>query len=1250
MANRINRRRRMGATSSWTVLGLVLAFGAVEAQAQSEPAAEAATAPQSEAPAQDDVVQDEGEAIIVVGSRASQQSANARKKNARTATDSIVADDIGSFPDRNVNEAISRVPGVALARNEFGEGEGVALRGNGPDLTRVELDGIGVQSTNAIALGLGRGADMRELPAELVKSIDVVKGSTADMTEGGLGGSIQIRTRTGLDFKKPYVSVRAGAQQNSLGEKWRPDFNAVAGGRFLGDRLGVILSGTYTRVQNNGHNYEITTSNARNYSRLFDFDQSPEKTFSYNPATVGTDAADAAFPFSYQADNTALTPRELVGLAAGATSKAQCLTLFPDNPTGNPPLPGENAPTPAQINSQRTQRILEQQTCLNQWNDYTPSLIRHLMNTQDEKRYSMDARFDFRLTDTLTIYAKGMINNRYVDDRFRTRTPVSMFNQNLQGTFIDTVDPMAPNYRRYRTVAPSAPAGYALIDPNFGLNAVNGGTPAGPLPTFGNVLNVVPSSIVVDEDHNVTKMTLTNNSVGIDEINNIIDSKSRYGQVGAEWRPTERLFVEAFAGMTQTETKRGDMRTGRSYAYGDATLTLQPNGLWDIDLPANYDESNPANFVQLAVPRCVNAAQSPPNCIGQNAVVAGEFVPPSAATPAFTVGQLPAVTPQFSVSYSPALGEAEERLGKFDTTWDTKDLLPLITRVKVGAMYRNNKLDRWAGGGYTVSTPVGTFGTPTYVPGVYVPTANVRGFVRACEPTATSTVSCNYGYVPSADPRFVRQGLDTLTAAEMRDLFAATAYDQESNYFNGLPNRGDLPPAWQGIRTAELFAALGASDFMNFDCIKVCKGSDGKMYDQPVQRTNETIKNIYGMIDFETKLPLGLLFNGNVGLRGVFANVKGSGLLTLTAIKKTATYNSQLPNAAGGTTTQSFSTNTSINSKTTNWLPSFNLNLWAFNETVVLRLYGGKTMSRPTPSNLLPGGTCTIDERIADGDVNADYGCTGRVGNPALAPFSAWNYNAALEWYPNADTLFSVAYGRLDVKIGNPIAVTLPGRPFAGSDLIDSVTGEPLADFEFNVPTWANGPGYKRDIWEFNVKTAFTFLPWFLKHTGFDGNVSILQSVATTGQQDPLSGDVMLPPDESKYYTNASLWYDDGKLNMRVTYQKRSQRFLCITPCGGNNVDINYPGEQWTNVRLVAPGWNPGVARFADGSAFIDAKISYNITRNFQVYLEGRNVMREAQTISTGEYIPFADGTPRIMRMSYGGRRILTGVRIQFGN
>ncbi|TFI57643.1 TonB-dependent receptor [Sphingomonas parva] len=1234
MVNHANLRRNIGATSSWAVLGLLLAFGAGTAGAQTTPAeAQAgpdAAAEADAAPPETDVTDaaEPANEIVVTGSRASQQSSNNRKRDARTATDSIVADDIGSFPDRNVNEAISRVPGVALGRNEFGEGESVAVRGNGPDLTRVELDGVGVQATNTLAIdGQGsRGGDLRELPADLVKSVDIVKGSTADMTEGSLGGTVQIKTRTGLDFKKPYFSLRAGLGQNSLGKDWTPDVNGVAAGRFLDNRLGVIASGSYSKIQNNGHGYENTTSNNRGYARLFDFDQSAEKTFSFNPATVGTDAADVPFANSTAPDGSSLTPRELVTLAAGAQTKAECLTIFPHNPTAS--------------TAQRSQRILEQQTCLNQWNDYTPSLIRHFMNTQTDERMAFDARVDFRVTDNLTVFAKGTMANRQVHDQNRSRTPVSLFNQNVAGTFVDTTT----GYPRVRSVSPNAPAGYFLFDPQFGLNNVGNNA------TRGNVLNVVPGSVVVDDAHNVTQMTLTNNSVTIDQIENQIDTKTKYAQTGAEYR-SDRLEIDAMAGYTSARTSRADMRTSRSYRYGDATLTLQPNGLWDIGLPSGYDETNPANFVQPAAPACVAGGTNPATCIGQNAVAAG---PNGPATPQYLVSQMPLVTPNFAVQYSPRLGKASEKIAKFDAAYKTDDFMPFLTRVKAGAMYRQNKIARWGAGGYTVIPQKGTFGQADYVPAVIVPTAQVRGNYRACVPTAGSSapggLSCNYGFVPNTNPLNVRSGLDTLTPQELQDLFARTLEDSDSEYFGDLPNRGNLPPAWQGIRTDELFSALGASQFMNFDCLIRCVGSDGNEYDQPVQRVSETIKNVYAMVDFEQKLPLGLLFNGNVGIRGVFADVKGSGLQTLRAVRLTSSFNPLNPNAAAGINAVTFSQNVTVDAKTSDWLPSANFNLWGFNEKVVLRLYGGKTIARPSLDTIIPGGTCTIqDERAALGVDNEEFECTGRLGNAGLSPFTAWNYNASLEWYPNADTLFAVTYGKLDVKIGKPVAVTRAERPFATSTETDPLTGQQLADLEFLVPTWDDGPGYKRDIWEFQAKTAFTFLPWFLRHTGVDANFAILSSAATSGQQDPLTGDIMLPPDESKYYTNASLWYDDGKLNMRVSYQKRSARFSCITPCGGNNIDINYPGEQWTNVRLVAPGYNPGVPRFNDGSTFIDAKISYNINRNFQVYLEGRNMTREAQTISTGKYVPFGDDTPRLMRLSYGGRRIMGGVRIQFG-
>ncbi len=1217
MYGRSNVRIRSCLTASWFVLSaLAVTVPPAQSQSTGQPTVPGSGSG-SAVPATSETRPVDGE-ILVVGSRASQQSANNRKKEAKTATDSIVADDIGSFPDRNVAEAISRIPGVALNRNEFGEGDSVAVRGNGPDLTRVELDGVGVTSTSGLAISSdnARSADLRELPAELVKSVDVVKGATADMTEGSLGGGIQIKTRSGLDFARPYFSLRAGVNQNSLGRKWTPDFNTVASRKFFDGRLGAIFSANYQNIQNNGHGYEQTTSNNRHYNRLFDFDNSPDKTFEYNLDTLGTDAADTVFA------NSVETPRTLLTKSIAAKSKADCLTALPYLSTGS--------------NAVRSQRIAEQQTCLNQWNDYTPSNIRHFMNEQNDQRYSFDGRLDFEVSSALRVFAKGTWNFRNIRDQNRSRSPVTLFSANPAGSFVDSTT----GYPRIRSVSPNAPEGYFLYG---GLN--NQGNNA----TIGNVINVRPGSIVVDDEHNVTQAVLTNNLVTINQIENISKSDSRFLQSGFEFKE-DRLLVEGMAGFTVASSSREDKRTERGFVYGDATLTLQDNGLWGIELPAGYDDSDPNSYLQLSRPACVAGPNTnPATCVGQAAVNASPTTP---ASPQYLVSQMPLVTPSFGVIYSPFLAETSERIAKLDTTYRTEGLLPFLTQVKVGGQYRRNKLDRWGGGGFTARSAVGTFGQPGFVPAVVVPTANIRGTVRACEPTAGSSapggLSCNYGFVPSTNPSDVRSGTDTLTPAQLLDLFTKTLEAPTSRYFGDLPNRGNLPDAWSGIRSDVLFDGIGASQFMNFDCVKTCVGSDGNRYDQPLTRVVETVRNVYFMADFEQRLPLGLLFNGNVGVRGVFAQVRGDGLLTLTSIRTTPQFNPLDPNNAAGITQQQFVQNATVNASTNDWLPSLNMNFWGFDEKLVLRLFGGKTVARPNVNRLLPGGNCTVDQRVLIDDDGEDvYGCSGRIGNPALAPFTAWNYNASLEWYPNRDTLLSVTYGKLDVQIGNPIAVTRTDRPFAGSDVRDPVTGEPLADLEFSYPTWENGPGYQRSIWEFQAKTAFTFLPWIFRNTGADINYSRLASAATLGTRDPLTGDLMPPPNESTDYINGSLWYDDGKLNMRISYQKRSEVFNCITPCGGNSVSSNYPGVEYTNVRLP---YNPGVPRFTDGTEYLDAKITYNITRSFQIFLEGRNLRREAQIISTGGYENFAGDIPRVIRQSYGGRRVMTGARVQFGN
>lgn len=206
--------------------------------------------------------------IVVVGTRASLQSAINRKKQASTVVDSIVADDIASFPDKNIGDSLARITGVQLSR-DFGEGVQVSIRGVEPDLNRVEINGVSQVS----ALG-ERAGDFRELATELVKSIDVYKGYAVDLTEGGLGGTVRVETRKPLDLKKPLMAATVSGQHLDTTETWRPRVSFFAGTpKFLIDGLGILFNGTYSDV-NTRQDYISNT----NWGRIADFDHSTEKT------------------------------------------------------------------------------------------------------------------------------------------------------------------------------------------------------------------------------------------------------------------------------------------------------------------------------------------------------------------------------------------------------------------------------------------------------------------------------------------------------------------------------------------------------------------------------------------------------------------------------------------------------------------------------------------------------------------------------------------------------------------------------------------------------------------------------------------------------------------------------------------------------------------------------------------------------------------------------------------------------------
>lgn len=160
------------------------------------------------------------ETISVSGIRASQKEALNSKRFANAVVDSISAEDIGKFPDRNIAESLQRIPGVTIARNFAGEGGNVSIRGTNPELTLVSMNGNYVASTGWFSQQPAtRSFDMDLLPPELVAGVDVYKSPMASLDEGGVGGTVEVRTRKPLSLDANTVYLSAEVQDNSLADE-----------------------------------------------------------------------------------------------------------------------------------------------------------------------------------------------------------------------------------------------------------------------------------------------------------------------------------------------------------------------------------------------------------------------------------------------------------------------------------------------------------------------------------------------------------------------------------------------------------------------------------------------------------------------------------------------------------------------------------------------------------------------------------------------------------------------------------------------------------------------------------------------------------------------------------------------------------------------------------------------------------------------------------------------------------------------
>jgi len=179
------------------------------------------------------------ENVIVVGQAAGALSAINQMRSADNLVSIVTSDSIGQFPDENVSEALQRVSGVFIERDQ-GEGRFVGIRGLDPGLNVATINGLNVPSPE----GDTRSVALDVIPSELVESLEVTKTLTPDQDGDAIGGTINIKSLSAFDRNGISYSLNAQAYYNDLesenGHKMSGTFTNIF--QLGGGELGIALS------------------------------------------------------------------------------------------------------------------------------------------------------------------------------------------------------------------------------------------------------------------------------------------------------------------------------------------------------------------------------------------------------------------------------------------------------------------------------------------------------------------------------------------------------------------------------------------------------------------------------------------------------------------------------------------------------------------------------------------------------------------------------------------------------------------------------------------------------------------------------------------------------------------------------------------------------------------------------------------------------------------------------------------------
>ena len=210
------------------------------------------------------------EEVVVTGIRASLHESLETKREANAVVEAVSAEDLGEFPNTNIAEAMTQVPGVAIDRR-FGQGERVSIDGTDPSLNLTFLDGHPVaQSIWLFGEQPNRGFDQTQIASEIIGRIEIYKSPEARLPEGSLGGTVLMHTRRPLELEANTFAATGGLNYNDQAEEEKPSVSGLYSWKNSAETWGIAVAAQHYEEQVDRQGAEI---------------------FGYQPASIFANAA-----------------------------------------------------------------------------------------------------------------------------------------------------------------------------------------------------------------------------------------------------------------------------------------------------------------------------------------------------------------------------------------------------------------------------------------------------------------------------------------------------------------------------------------------------------------------------------------------------------------------------------------------------------------------------------------------------------------------------------------------------------------------------------------------------------------------------------------------------------------------------------------------------------------------------------------------------------------------------------------------